>query len=416
VIDYEEIDRLMPNPTPPGWDLNELVDIDAESCDPLETIHLVRAITSAQAMLDGARLRVVERFSALHAGDELAQDTLALELKISMSRAGNDMSLAHALAHRLPQTSAALAAGKLDRARAAQIERATGVLTDEQAREVENRIFPEALEKIPRQLYALVRRAVLEVDPEGAENRARKRRAERRVFLHHQDDGVSWLNTLHSSEDAVAMYRHIDILARDVKTADEPRSMSQLRADVHRDLVLGVLKKRVKTTVYVTCTAETLLGLDNIPGELRDCGPFSAERIRELAFDLKAEWAGILVDEKGFPKAMATKRYRPGKRLREFVELRDRTCDHPGCGRPADLADFDHKVPYDRGGPTTADNGGPKCRRHHRAKQSRYWQVEQDTDGESIWISTITNRRYVKKPEPIAPAATAAMAGKKAPL
>jgi hypothetical protein len=217
---------------------------------------------------------------------------------------------------------------------------------------------------------------------------------------------MSWLNTFHTSEDAVAMYRHLDALARSVNTTDDPRSMDQIRADVHRDLVLGTLKRRVTTQVYVTCTAQTLLGLSDRPGELRGYGPLPADRIRELAFDLTAVWSGVLVDKDGIAQAIAEKRYRPGRRLRELVELRERTCDHPGCGRPADLCDFDHLIPFNQGGPTNAENGGPKCRRHHRAKQSRFWRVEKSPDGETTWTSTLTRRQYVKKPEPIAPPTT----------
>jgi hypothetical protein len=156
--------------------------------------------------------------------------------------------------------------------------------------------------------------------------------------------------------------------------------------------------------VYVTCTADTLLGLSTLPGELRGYGPLPADRIRELAYDLTAVWSGVLVDNDGIAQAIAEKRYRPGKRLRELIELRAGTCDHPGCGRPADLCDFDHLIPFDQGGATNTANGSPKCRRHHRAKQSRFWRVEKGPDGETTWTSTLTRRRYVKKLEPIAPA------------
>jgi hypothetical protein len=167
--------------------------------------------------------------------------------------------------------------------------------------------------------------------------------------------------------------------------------------------VLGTLKKRVTTHVYVTCTAQTLLGLSDVPGDVRGVGPLSAERIRELAFDLNAEWSGVLVDEDGHALRLAEKRYRPSRRLREFIGLRDRVCSQPACNRVADQCDIDHRIPFSQSGTTNAKGADPKCRRHHRAKQSPYWRVETNAEGDSIWVSTRTRRKYVKKRTPIAP-------------
>jgi hypothetical protein len=385
-------------------DINELLTADASSCDDVAALDFVATIGRVQSQLEAVRLRMVERVAAsAPEDDEWSPELLACELRVSLSRAGNDITLAHSLIHRLPNTLAALAAGDLDRWRVEQIDRATTVLTDELAQKVDALLFPEALEMNPRQLSDFVRRLVLEIDPDGAEERCRRRREERRIHLSHEEDGVTWLQTLHASEDAVAMFQQIDTLARDLNTADETRTIDQLRADVHRDLVLGVLKKRVTTHVYVTCTAETLLGLKDLPGDVRGCGPLPAERIRELAFDLNAEWSGVLVDENGHAQRLAEKRYRPSRRLREFIGLRDRVCSQPACNRVADQCDIDHRIPFDQSGVTTAAGSDPKCRRHHRAKQSPYWRVETNADGDSIWVSTRTRRKYVKKRTPIAP-------------
>jgi hypothetical protein len=384
-------------------DINELLNVDTASCDSVAATDFVTTVARVQAQLEAVRLRAVDRVATLDENDEWSADLLACELQVTLSRAGNDIDLAHALTHRLPNTLAALAAGELDRWRAEQIQRATTVLTDELALKVDALLFPKALELNPDQLARFVRRLVLQIDPNGAEERRRRRREERRIHLSHEEDGVSWLQTLHASEDAVAMFQHIDTLARDLNTADEPRTIDQLRADVHRDLVLGTLKKRVTTHVYVTCTAETLLGLKNLPGDVRGVGPLSAERIRELAFDLNAEWSGVLVDDDGHAMRLAEKRYRPSRRLREFIGLRDRVCSQPACNRVADMCDLDHRIPFSQSGVTTAEGSDPKCRRHHRAKQSPYWRVETNTEGDSIWVSTRTRRKYVKKREPIAP-------------
>ncbi|HEX9041268.1 MAG TPA: hypothetical protein VF838_09595 [Trebonia sp.] len=42
--------------------------------------------------------------------------------------------------------------------------------------------------------------------------------------------------------------------------------------------------------------------------------------------------------------------YLPGERLRRLVQVRDYTCTRPPCSRPARESDFEHAVPYDKGG------------------------------------------------------------------
>ena len=59
---------------------------------------------------------------------------------------------------------------------------------------------------------------------------------------------------------------------------------------------------------------------------------------------------------------------------RERVELRDRTCVHPHCNRPARLCDCDHITPFDEGGVTCPCNLAPLCRHHHRLKTVAGWR------------------------------------------
>jgi hypothetical protein len=60
--------------------------------------------------------------------------------------------------------------------------------------------------------------------------------------------------------------------------------------------------------------------------------------------------------------------YRVPKRVRRFLEARDRTCVFPGCHQPAQATDKDHRIPWPLGA-THPANLQCLCRRHHRAKQ-----------------------------------------------
>src|SRR6201999_732470 len=79
--------------------------------------------------------------------------------------------LALDLAIRLPGTARALRGGVIDRARARLITDATRLLTDEQARQVEDRMLPRAGRQTTGQLRAALAHAVLMVDPEAAARR-----------------------------------------------------------------------------------------------------------------------------------------------------------------------------------------------------------------------------------------------------
>ena len=89
--------------------------------------------------------------------------------------------------------------------------------------------------------------------------------------------------------------------------------------------------------------------------------------------------------------------YEPGERLRRLVQVRDYQCTFPACSRAARDSDFEHAVPYDKGGKTDACNAGARSRRCHRVKQSPGWTVTQPKPGWHQWL-TPTGRTYTQEP------------------
>jgi Domain of unknown function (DUF222) len=86
----------------------------------------------------------------------------------------------------------------------------------------------------------------------------------------------------------------------------------------------------------------------------------------------------------------AESRYTPSRKLKDLIRARTITCDAPGCGAQAVYCDLDHTTPWPDGS-TDQCNLGPKCRRHHRAKQAPGWHVEQSEPGVTRW--TLPNGR-----------------------
>jgi hypothetical protein len=80
----------------------------------------------------------------------------------------------------------------------------------------------------------------------------------------------------------------------------------------------------------------------------------------------------------------AEDRYAPSRKLSHLIRARTNTCDAPGCNAQAVYADLDHTIPYPDA-PTDECNLGPKCRRHHRAKQAPGWRLQQPEPGVMRW-------------------------------
>jgi hypothetical protein len=89
--------------------------------------------------------------------------------------------------------------------------------------------------------------------------------------------------------------------------------------------------------------------------------------------------------------------YQPGDTLRHLVEIRDGECTFPSCSRHARNCDFEHAIPYEKGGRTCACNAGARSRRCHKVKQSKGWKVTQPRPGWHQW-ETPSGRIYTQGP------------------
>ena len=96
------------------------------------------------------------------------------------------------------------------------------MLPDELARAVQARVLPRAPEQTLAQLKAALARAVIAVDPDGAEQRHREARRDRRVVVTAEPDGMGSLWALLTATDAAGAFTWLTRLARGLG-ADDPR-------------------------------------------------------------------------------------------------------------------------------------------------------------------------------------------------
>ncbi|HEX5495254.1 MAG TPA: DUF222 domain-containing protein, partial [Mycobacteriales bacterium] len=254
------------------------------------------------------------------------------------------------------------------------------------------------------QVRDLVRRAVLRCDPDGGRRRHERARVDRRVVLTPVDDGMAELVALLPAEQATAVYRRVDALARARRVPRDERGADARRADVFVGLLLGHRDPGVtgepggvRPLVHLTVAASTLTGANNNPGILHGYGPIPAAYARAIASDPTGTWKRLITDPTDGSLIEHTHNtYRPPTALDDFVRARDHTCRFPGCQHPAQHTDLDHTIPWPTE-PTTPGNLGALCRHHHRLKHQTPWQLTQ-THRQFHWTSP-TRRRYTTTPQ-----------------
>ncbi|MBV9382221.1 MAG: DUF222 domain-containing protein [Streptosporangiaceae bacterium] len=169
---------------------------------------------------------------------ELASQ-VTLELGISGRAADALLDLAWTLEARLPLTAAALEGGILTLTKTRIIAEITSVLSDEQAAQAEALIAARWAGKTPSQIAAMIGRAVVSVDPDGA--RRRREEAERdkaRVQFWREHCGTAAIAAFGLPTDrALEANQNIQNRALAYKKAGITRGMDQLRVLAYLDLL-----------------------------------------------------------------------------------------------------------------------------------------------------------------------------------
>jgi hypothetical protein len=250
------VEHMDPGPAMAGWldlastatgrlDENALAGMAAAarrltSCAQAAELAAVAQITARAAAADH-RIGVRHDGRPVRVGrDALCQVALALMLNDYDSADWADLAVT--LCWRLPATGAALAAGRIDLRRARLIATATGVLSDNDARQVEAAILPDAGSKSTAQLRKRLSHAVIAADPDAAERRRENAQRHAQVSLYGDDNGTATLTGtgLPAVEAAAAMAR-ITAIARAMKAAGQIGGLDLHRAQVMLGLLLGTL-------------------------------------------------------------------------------------------------------------------------------------------------------------------------------
>jgi hypothetical protein len=329
---------------------------------------------------------------------EAAASEVRAALRLTRRAADHHLDLALALRDRLPAVLASLKAGEIDQRRATVIVNGTSHLPDDTARLVADQVLPRAGRLTTGQLRERLRKLAIEACPDTARERCEQAIDQRRVELEPTDDGTADLMILDAPPDrAAAARRHIDRIARSLRSPNEARSIDQLRADVALDLLAGHTPtsgkptSRVGGSVHLTVDLTTLIGLDDHAGDLAGYGPIIADLARHITEDQRhSPWRYTVTHpDTGQPIATGTTRRRPTAGQHRNITATYLTCVFPGCRMPAIDCDIDHRQAWVDHGPTEVGNLAPLCRHDHRLKHEHGWSLERLDDGDHLWTSPL---------------------------
>lgn len=408
-----------------------------------EAVDGLAAVRRAQAWLEARQARLLMRLQVLalddcpaaaepEGADAMAQPTeelsvsavaeeAAAALRIPRGEAAAALAAARRLTGEFKATFAALEDGDITNAQANVIIDQARSLPEGARQGFEAELLRTGTLLHRQALADKARRLREKRHPESIAARRAASEASRCVELRPMEDGMAWLGIYLPAEQAVGAFNRIQDAALALKSRTEPRTLTQLRADVAARLLLAGtapaedsakgtggtlpgLGHGLSAQVVITVPMLSLLGVDAAPADLQGYGPIPADVAARLAAGAPS-LARLLTDPvDGAPLALDRTAYRPTAVQRRWLAAVHPRCTFFGCGRSTRSCDFDHVVPWSAGqGTTNVDNLRPECRGHHRLKTAGLWSAARPPGDKSAteWTSP-AGRTYTSKPEPLA--------------
>ncbi|MBE0009807.1 HNH endonuclease [Arthrobacter sp. AET 35A] len=248
--------------------------------DACQVLDALKDIDEARSWLDAQEAKVVTRALALQTeltrhdprdwGYEktVTASEISAALHIPERTAGFLVEHSTLLTRYCPATLEALEAGKLSKRHAwAVVEEATSIPDTDPAvtADFEGRLIGMASLTTVAKFRQQANRLREELHPESITIRRKRAVKERGVFLTPSYDGMAWLEAYLPVDQAAGIFHRVDTAARHLQGPDEPRTLTQLRADVLADVltsagVTGHMTDRERPTTVDPSTVEPTAG------------------------------------------------------------------------------------------------------------------------------------------------------------
>ncbi|MDQ0028348.1 HNH endonuclease signature motif containing protein [Arthrobacter bambusae] len=392
---------------------------------------------------------------------------IACVLTISERAAGALLSDAQALGTDLPLTRAALYSGTISWQHARIIIEQSHTLDPAGTTALEAHFLdpdpPNAArgcpagDLVPARFRAKARAWRERHHPESIEERHTKSASDRRIEYTPDTDGMAWLSAYLPATTAAGIWNRCTAAARALQQPHEPRTLTQLRADIAATWLLtnttnndygglvdgemagggagnpgragggGVMAGagragmpgsvgtpwnvaardagtsaevpgRVpfpRAQVLVTVPVLSLLGATEEPAMLDGYGPIPPSMARALIAEGADSFHRVLTDPRdGAPLEIGRTSYRLTKAMRQWLRLRDAKCPFPGCNNHSLDNDADHLLAWADGGTTGINNLGQPCPKHHRLKHTTAWTPTPASKNNPPGWTSPTGRHY----------------------
>lgn len=435
-----------------GWvDALAHVPSAADDGTRVELLGLLESLKGAAA---AAQARISVDFAASQEAQRIAEGVppdksaagigaqVALARRESPARGSRHLGLAKALVGEMPHTLGALTEGRITEWTATLVVKATACLSVDDRRRVDEALAERLGTMSDRRTEKAANALAYELDPASFVARGRKAVADRRVTVRPAPDVMSYLTAYLPVTEGVACLASLDRDAKAVRSAGDPRSLDQIRADLLVERLTGVnpAAQGMPVEVNLVMTDTTLFGGATTAARLAGYGPLPGQLGRDLAchgttrpeLELAGSAFGPGTDPDGPPASDGpgsgpgtgraqvwvrrlftdpvddSVRDRDPRRrlftgaLRDLLIARDQVCRTPYCDAPVRHAD--HVRPFAVVQETTAENGEGLCEACNYAKESAGWshRVVVLPDGTKIVrITTPTGHTYDTAAPPV---------------
>ena len=405
--DTEELQRL----------LTRLASCDGAGAGEADLVDHLTVLEQLKSAAAAAQARVTATLDATRCRAEAARDVpvrercrglgaeVALARRDSPARGSRHLGLARALVHEMPHTLAALTRGDISEYRATLVVKETATLSREHREQVDRQLADTLTTSGDRAVAAAARAIGYRLDPGSVLRRTRGATADRHVTLRPAPDTMTYLTGFLPVAQGVACKVALDQHAETLRAAGDPRSRSQIVADVLVERLTGqATADATNVEINLVMTDTMLLDDDHSPAHLHGYGPIPAALARKITRDADRAWVRRLYTspDRSALVAMDSRRRTFTGGLRHFLVLRDQTCRTPWCDAP--IRHVDHITPDADGGPTSADNGQGLCESCNYTKQLAGWLSRlrsDEADGvHTVETTTPTGHRHRSHPPP----------------
>jgi hypothetical protein len=244
---------------------------------------------------------------------------------------------------------------------------------------------------------------VIRIDADAARERAEVNRADQRVSMFPDSDGVAHLHARGPAEQILAAHTALDQHARALRAAGDERTLGQIMTQTLVERVTGQrYAEDINVEVQLVMDAPTFTGQDDgEPVDLAGYGPISPAVADDIIAGAPNAWIRrLLVDPiDGTLVVREPRRRHFDTTTASHIRARDRWCRQPGCDLK--IRHKDHIHAHIDGGESTTDNGQGLCTRSHTLKHLPGWSVT--SKGKTTTWKTPTGHTYISHPPPILP-------------